>query len=239
MVWAVKVSWSNSPKKYTALCPCGLRRGCGLAGSNVAEGMDIHLVCQCSETNMMHFSFNLLRIKGLYMFRALLVHPQEALHKQHLVYCVHIGLMSVSLQSWYSQLTLYARTIPSAVCTAPTEDEQVMLETSRGPWFSINWMKCASRWFHYTDILWCTFSKTFSSSHVLVTCCVGGGLCDELLTHSEDCYRLSVTVSDLETSILRRLSPKFGCCTTKKNCKVRMWMHQTNNKPVQRSRLGN
>jgi hypothetical protein len=26
----------------------------------------------------MHFLFNLLRIKGLYMFRALLAHPQEA-----------------------------------------------------------------------------------------------------------------------------------------------------------------
>jgi hypothetical protein len=29
---------------------------------------------------------NLLRIKGLYMFRALLAHLQEALHKRHLVY---------------------------------------------------------------------------------------------------------------------------------------------------------
>jgi hypothetical protein len=40
---------------------------------------------QYSETNVMHFLFNLLRIKGLYMFRALLAHPQEALHKRHLV----------------------------------------------------------------------------------------------------------------------------------------------------------
>jgi hypothetical protein len=31
-----------------------------------------------------------LRIKGLYMFRALLAHPQEALHKRHLVYCVRV-----------------------------------------------------------------------------------------------------------------------------------------------------
>jgi hypothetical protein len=36
-------------------------------------------VYQYSETNFMHFLFNLLRIKGLYMFRELLVHPQEAL----------------------------------------------------------------------------------------------------------------------------------------------------------------
>jgi hypothetical protein len=35
---------------------------------------------QYSETNVMHFLFNLLRIKGLYIFRALLAHPQEALH---------------------------------------------------------------------------------------------------------------------------------------------------------------
>jgi hypothetical protein len=33
----------------------------------------------------MHFSFNLLRIKGFYVFRALLAYSQEALHKRHLV----------------------------------------------------------------------------------------------------------------------------------------------------------
>jgi hypothetical protein len=42
---------------------------------------------QYNETIMMHFLFNLLRIKGLYMFRALLSHPQEALHKRHLMHC--------------------------------------------------------------------------------------------------------------------------------------------------------
>jgi hypothetical protein len=45
-------------------------------------------VYQYSETNVMHFLFSLLRIKGLYMYWALLAHPQEALHKRHLVYCV-------------------------------------------------------------------------------------------------------------------------------------------------------
>jgi hypothetical protein len=33
---------------------------------------------QYGETNVIHIVFNLLRIKGLYMFRALLVHPQKA-----------------------------------------------------------------------------------------------------------------------------------------------------------------
>jgi hypothetical protein len=32
---------------------------------------------QYSKTNVMHFLFSLLRIKGLYMFRALLAHLQE------------------------------------------------------------------------------------------------------------------------------------------------------------------
>jgi hypothetical protein len=108
-----------------------------------------------NETNAMLFSVNLLRINYLYMFRALLAHPQEALHKRHIVYCVHIfsvgcAMGAVKLQPCHSQLTLYARNIPKAVCVAPPENEQLMLETCSGHWFSIKWMKSASRWFHYT-----------------------------------------------------------------------------------------
>jgi hypothetical protein len=90
-------------------------------------------VYQFNETTVMHFSFSLLRNKGLYVFRALLAHPQETLHKRHLVY--------------------YVRIVSLDCDTFAPEDEQVMLETCGGPWFSINWMKIASRWFHYTDIL--------------------------------------------------------------------------------------
>jgi hypothetical protein len=77
----------------------------------------------------MYFSVHLLKIKGPYMFRALLAHFQEALQKRHLVYCVRI---MARLQFWHTQLTLYARNIPSAVCEASPEDEQAMLETCRG-----------------------------------------------------------------------------------------------------------
>jgi hypothetical protein len=38
----------------------------------------------------MHLSFSLLSIKDLYMFWVLLAHPQEMLHKRHLVYCVRV-----------------------------------------------------------------------------------------------------------------------------------------------------
>jgi hypothetical protein len=74
---------------------------------------------------------------------------------------VDCGTLAVKLQPCHSRLTVYARNIPNAVCGAPPEVEKIMLEACRGPWFSINWMKSASRGFHYTDILWCTVSKTF------------------------------------------------------------------------------
>jgi hypothetical protein len=123
-------------------------------------------VYQYTETNVMHFSFNLLRIKGLYMFRALRVYPQDVLHKRHLVYCVSMSVgcatSGVNLLTWHSQLTLFARIIPNSVCVAPPENEQVMLETCRGPWFSINWMKIASRWFQYTDNLLTCLHGLFS-----------------------------------------------------------------------------
>jgi hypothetical protein len=44
-----------------------------------------YFISQYSETNLMHFLFSLLRIKGLFMLRALLAHLQEAIYKRHLV----------------------------------------------------------------------------------------------------------------------------------------------------------
>jgi hypothetical protein len=101
-------------------------------------------VHQYSEASVMHFLFSLLRIKGLYMFQALLAHPQEALHKRHLVYCVCV--MSVGCARVHGP----SYNIPSAVYVALPEDEQVMFETCRGPYFLINWIKSASRMFHST-----------------------------------------------------------------------------------------
>jgi hypothetical protein len=63
------------------------------------------------------------------MFRALLAQPQEALHRRYLVYCVRV--MSVSCYQDWSGAN--ARKILSAACVASPEDEQVMIETSRGP----------------------------------------------------------------------------------------------------------
>jgi hypothetical protein len=75
-----------------------------LIGREVMELITLAVVLyldQDSETNVMHFLLNLLRIQGLYMFRALLAHLQEAPHKQQLVYCVRV----MSVGCWCSQLT--------------------------------------------------------------------------------------------------------------------------------------
>jgi hypothetical protein len=59
------------------------------------------------------------------MLRALLAHPQEALNKRHLVYCVRV-MSVVCTNSGSSQ---HARNIPSAVGVTPPKDKQVMLKT--------------------------------------------------------------------------------------------------------------
>jgi hypothetical protein len=88
---------------------------------------------QHSETNVLHFLFILLRIKGLYMFRALICSSQEVLHKRHLVYYMRVR----SVDCTRIGVELVPAT-PSAVCVAPHEDEQVMLETYRGHQSLIN-----------------------------------------------------------------------------------------------------
>jgi hypothetical protein len=47
---------------------------------------------QYNKTNVMHSLFNLLRIKGLYMFRALLADPQDVPHNGQLVHLAAPGL---------------------------------------------------------------------------------------------------------------------------------------------------
>jgi hypothetical protein len=64
---------------------------------------------QCNETNVMHFASSLLRIKARYMFRALLAHLREVLHKWHFV-CS--GRMSVGCGTFELQLTLHSHNTP-------------------------------------------------------------------------------------------------------------------------------
>jgi hypothetical protein len=68
-----------------------------------------------SETSVMRFIFNLSRMKSLYMFRALLAHPQEALNKQHLVYCVRV--MSVGCTKIGTPILVQPTDITRTQCT--------------------------------------------------------------------------------------------------------------------------
>jgi hypothetical protein len=64
-------------------------------------------VYQNNETNVMHFSFSLLKIKGFYMFRALLAHPQEAVPR--LQFQCNRGRAN-----WYYTHAIYQ--VPCTVC---------------------------------------------------------------------------------------------------------------------------
>jgi hypothetical protein len=80
-------------------------------------------IYEYNETNVIRFLFSLLRIKGLYLFRA------GATQKRHLVYCVSVRSV---VCTWYSQLTTRMQYTKCSLCSA-FKDEQVMLETCRGP----------------------------------------------------------------------------------------------------------
>jgi len=57
---------------------------------------------------------------------------------------------------------------------------------------------------------------------VFVLYCVGSGPCDELITRSEESYRVCVSncVYDLESSTVQRPRPELGFCATEKNLRV-------------------
>jgi hypothetical protein len=61
------------------------------------------------------------------MFRALLAHLQEALHKQLLVYCVRV--MSVCIPILVQPADITRTQFTKCCLAAVPEDEQVVLET--------------------------------------------------------------------------------------------------------------
>jgi hypothetical protein len=62
------------------------------------------------------------------MFRALLAHTQEAIHKRHLTYCVRV----ISVVCTKNKVDLQARNIQSAICAALPKDEQVFERLWKG-----------------------------------------------------------------------------------------------------------
>ena len=51
---------------------------------------------------------------------------------------------------------------------------------------------------------------------MFVVCCVGSGVSNGLITHSEESCSVHVSVCDLETSTVRQPRPDLGCVPQKK-----------------------
>jgi hypothetical protein len=158
----------------------------------------------------------------LYMFRALLAHPQEVLNKRHLVYCSETATVpqpNYIIRTQYTNCHLW-----SAFWGWASNARNMWW----GYWFSINWMKIASLWFHYTD---CTFfccfwlpSKTLFrrsewGSSLLPDCRVPGGRISHLSqfwrgamqeTHNAVAFHL---LSTSQHSSRQNRSGHTCCCT--------------------------
>jgi hypothetical protein len=85
---------------------------------------------QYNGTNVVHFSSSLFRIKGLYMFRALLAHPQEALHKRHLV-CILFAYVS-----WLWHGCCFTATVPQPTDIIRTQYTKCLLCSTSWWWAS-------------------------------------------------------------------------------------------------------
>jgi hypothetical protein len=110
-MWIVVISDSASASRSGKIASQGIRQLRSLSG-------------YCNQRDAILFSF-VLRVKGLYMFRALLAHPQEALQNgTWYIACMLCQLAATGLER---------SNIPSAACEVPPEDEQVTLEIYRGP----------------------------------------------------------------------------------------------------------
>jgi hypothetical protein len=107
---------------------------------------------QYSETNMMHFSFSLLRIKGLHMFRALLAHPQEALHKRHLVYCVLVMSVGCTRIEAEASILVQPTDIAIAYCYDLFQMVLITVDTSH---INVGSLLAALQTCHTVNLMFC------------------------------------------------------------------------------------
>ena len=65
---------------------------------------------------------------------------------------------------------------------------------------------------------------------MFAVCCVGSGLCNGLITGTEESYRLCVCVCvcvcELEAANMRRSRPDLGCCVIKNNLEIRVQVYK-------------
>jgi hypothetical protein len=78
---------------------------------------------QCNGSNVMHFSFTLLRIKDLYMFRTLVAHPQEVMY-------VAFGILRVYNARWHGS---------SFTATVPHPSDIIRTQYAKCRLYSASW----------------------------------------------------------------------------------------------------
>jgi hypothetical protein len=84
-------------QQYTHLeKSCDLFRNDVLCNIPAKFDIPMKLVISLMRPARFTFSFNLLGIRTLYMFRALLAHPQEALYKRRVVYACVLGQLAAT-----------------------------------------------------------------------------------------------------------------------------------------------
>ena len=98
----------------------------------------------------------------------------------------------------------------------PAVTSSSWIDNSNSIWCRSQWPRCLRRRSAAARLLrfWVRIPPG-AWTFVCCECCVlsGRGLCDELITRSEESYRLwCVVVRDLEASWMRRLWPNGGCC---------------------------
>ena len=62
---------------------------------------------------------------------------------------------------------------------------------------------------------------------------LGRGLCDGLITHPEESYRVwSVVVCDLDTSVMRRPCPTEVCCAKRNLNELKLYLFHKKNQRI-------
>jgi hypothetical protein len=131
----------------------------------------------------MHFLLSLLRIKGLYRFRALLANLQEALHKWHLVCCVRVMVdgrssvtegedrqvtrMADALAQQRTKLQLETQAVEAQLYTNAAATKDLSLVALVPKWAGTsktNW--CRRHQFHSIQTNWCRRHQLHSNPGV-------------------------------------------------------------------------
>jgi hypothetical protein len=107
----------------------------------------------------MHFLFNLLRINASTCFENYLLILRRCYTSGTWYIAFHFGTLTLVQPTDITRMQYTKCRLWSASWGwASNARNMYRLLIPKFP----NWIKSASRWFHYTDILWCTVSKTLS-----------------------------------------------------------------------------